>query len=155
MTSTVSTACKFIDALKPSHLLQFLRLLGRVREISKCINEFKKSYQPQVYVINKYDGTIVGDTTSILSRWEQFFSNLLNVNQISSHEWSEVYTTEPDSPESSLIEVELVIEKLKRHEATGVNHIPSELIQACGGKLYEEIHKFIVLICNKDELPQE
>ena len=41
----------------------------------------------------------------------------------------------------SLIEVELAIEKLKRHKATGVGHIPSELIQAGGGKLYEEIHK--------------
>ena len=46
------------------------------------------------------------------------------------------------------------IEKLKRHKATGVDHIPSKLIQAGGGKLYEEIHKFIVLIWNKEELPQ-
>ena len=30
-----------------------------------------------------------------------------------------------------------------------------ELIQAGGGKLYEEIHKLIVLIWNKEELPQE
>ena len=50
------------------------------------------------------------------------------------------------SPEHSLIEVELTIEKLKRHKATGVDHIPSELIQAVGGKLYEEIHKLIILI---------
>ena len=46
----------------------------------KGINEFKKGYQPRAYVIKKQDGTIVADTTSILSRWEQFSSNLLNVN---------------------------------------------------------------------------
>ena len=46
-----------------------------------------------------------------------------------------------DIPEPSLIEVELAIEKLKRHKATGVDHIPSKLIQAGGGKLYEEINK--------------
>ena len=63
------------------------------------INEFKKGYQPRAYVIKKHDGTIVADTTSMLSRWEQFFSNLLNVNQSTSHEGSEVYTSEPDSPE--------------------------------------------------------
>ena len=35
--------------------------------------------------------------------------------------------------------MELAIEKLKRHKATGVDHIPSELIQAGGGdNLYEE-----------------
>ena len=50
-----------------------------------------------------------------------------------------------------IIEVELAIEKLKRHKATGVDYIPSELVQAGGGKLYEEIHKLIVLIWNKEE----
>ena len=47
----------------------------------------------------------------MLSRWKQFFSNLLNVNHITSHEGSEVYTGEPDIADPSLIEVELAIEK--------------------------------------------
>ena len=55
----------------------------------KGINEFK-GYQPRAYVIKKHYGTITADTTSILSRWEQFFSNLLNVNQSTSHGGSEV-----------------------------------------------------------------
>jgi hypothetical protein len=38
-----------------------------------------------------------------------FFSNLLNVNQSTSHEGSEVYTAESDIPKPSLIEVELAI----------------------------------------------
>ena len=60
----------------------------------KGINEFKKGYQPWAYVIKKHDGTIVVDTTSILSRWEQFFSNLLNVKQSISPEGSKIYTEE-------------------------------------------------------------
>ena len=48
--------------------------------MNKGINEFKKGYQPRPYVIKKYDGRIVANTTSLLTRWEQFFSNLLNVN---------------------------------------------------------------------------
>ena len=55
-----------------------------IREMNKGINEIKKGYQPRAYVIKKHDGTIVADTTSILSRWEQFFSDLLNVNQSTS-----------------------------------------------------------------------
>ena len=106
----------------------------------KGINEFKKGYQLSSYEIKKHDDRIVADTTSILSRMEQFFSNLLNVNQSSSNEGSEEYTAEPDIPEPSLIEVELAIKKLKRHKTTAVDHIPSELIQAGGGKLYEKIH---------------
>ena len=72
--------------------------------------EFMKGYQPRAYVIKKHDGTIVADTTSILGRWEQFFRNLLNVNQSTNHEGSEIYTEEPDIPEPSLIEVELAVE---------------------------------------------
>jgi hypothetical protein len=49
-------------------------------------------YQIDHVLVKKHDGTIVADTISILSRWEQFFSNLLNVNQSTSHEGSEVYT---------------------------------------------------------------
>ena len=86
--------------------------------------------------IQKHDGTIAADTTSILSRWEQFFNNLLNVNWSTSHEGSEIYTAERDIPEPSLTEVELAKEKLKKHKATGVEHIPSELIQAGGDKWY-------------------
>ena len=52
-----------------------------IQEMNKVINEFKKGYQPRAYVIKKHDGTMVADTTSILSRWEQFFSNLLNVDR--------------------------------------------------------------------------
>ena len=62
----------------------------------KGINEFKKGYQPRAYVIKKHDGKIVADIISILSRWEQIFSDLLNVNQSTSHGGSEVYTAEPD-----------------------------------------------------------
>ena len=47
----------------------------------KGINEFKKGYQHRACVIKKHDGPIIADTSSILSRWEQFFSNLLNVNR--------------------------------------------------------------------------
>ena len=80
----------------------------------KGINEFKKGYQPRAYVIKKHDCAIVAYTTSILSRWEQFFSNLLNVNQSTSYKRSEVYTAVPGIPEPSLIEVELAIEVLKK-----------------------------------------
>ena len=40
-----------------------------IREMYKENNDFKKGYQPHAYVIKKHDGTIVADTTSILSRW--------------------------------------------------------------------------------------
>ena len=105
----------------------------------------------------------MADTSSILSWWEQFFSNLLyvnkrtnhddgnkprrrwehfisellNFNQTTSHEERKIYTAEPDIPEPSLLEVELTIENLRKHKTPGVDHIPSKLILADGVKLYE------------------
>ena len=72
-----------------------------ILEMYKGINQFKKGYQPRAYVliIKKDDGKIVVDSTSILSRWEQFYSNLLNVNQSTSHEGSEICTAKTDIPE--------------------------------------------------------
>ena len=57
----------------------------------------------------------MADTTSILSRWEQFYSNLLNVNRSTNFEGSEIYTVEPDITEPSIVEVEIAIENLKKH----------------------------------------
>ena len=70
------------------------------------------------------------------------------IKVLAAEEWS-IHCT------ASHIEVEQAIEKLKRHKVTGVDHIPSELIQAGRGTLYEEMYKLIVLIWNKEELPQE
>ena len=85
----------------------------KIREMYKGINEFNKVHRPIPYVIKKHDGTIVADPTSILIRWEQLFSNLLNVNENTNNEGSEICTAEPVIPEPSLIEVEFTIENLK------------------------------------------
>jgi len=86
--------------LSYSHLLTD-KLVKRTKDTDGN-NEFKKGYQPRAYVIKKHGATIVAYTTSILSGWELFFSNLLNVNQSTSHEGSEVYTAEPDIPDPIL-----------------------------------------------------
>ena len=49
-------------------------------------------------------------------------------------------TAELEIPEPSLLEVEFAIENLRNHKSPGIDHISSELIQAGGGKLYEELH---------------
>ena len=77
----------------------------------KGINEFKKGYQPHAYVIKKQDGIIVADTISIVSRWDQFFSNLLNVNQ----GMKEVKYSLQSQLSQNL--VELAIENVKKHKA--------------------------------------
>ena len=52
-------------------------------------------------------------------------------------------------------EVEPLQRNLKNHNLPRVNQIPPKLIQVGGDKLYEEIHELVVLICSKEEFPQE
>ena len=64
-------------------------------------------------------------------------------------------SAEPLAPEPSAFEVEFGIEKLKSHKSPGIDQIPAELIKAGGGTICHEIHKLIVSIWNKEELPEE
>jgi hypothetical protein len=47
--------------------------------------------------------------------------------------------------EQSTFEVEMVIEKLKRHKLPGIGQIPAEPNKAGGGTIFSEIHRLLIL----------
>ena len=100
-------------------------------------------------------GDLVADSHSILTRWRNYFSQITNVHRVSGIRQTEIHTAEPLVPVPSVSEVELTIERLKSHKSPGANQIPAEFIKS-GGKIIRcEIHKLIISIRNKDELPEE
>jgi hypothetical protein len=56
---------------------------------------------------------------------------------------TETQTTEPVVPEPSASEIEMAIEKTKRHKSPGIDQIQSELIKAGGNTIRYEIHERI------------
>jgi hypothetical protein len=58
-------------------------------------------------------------------------------------------------PEPGASEVEVAVGKLKRYRSPDVDQSPTELIQAGGETLRSEIHKFIKVIWNKEQLPHQ
>ena len=48
-----------------------------------------------------------------------------------------------------------MVEKLKNHKSPGIDQIPAEFIKAGGRTICCEIHKLIISIWNKEELPDE
>jgi hypothetical protein len=58
-------------------------------------------------------------------------------------------------PEPSLVDVKIVIGKLKSYKSPSTDQIPAEFIKAGGEILRSEIHKLICSIWNKEELPQQ
>jgi hypothetical protein len=49
----------------------------------------------------------------------------------------------------------LAIEKLKSHKSPGIDQIPAELIKVGGRTIRSAIHKLIIAIWNKEELPEK
>jgi len=68
---------------------------------------------------------------------------------------TEMHTAKPLVPEPSASEFKLAIEKLKNHKSPGTDQIPAELIKAGGNTICCEIHKLIISIWNKEEMPEE
>jgi hypothetical protein len=58
-------------------------------------------------------------------------------------------------PERSGTEVEVAIRKSKSYKAPGSDQIPAELYQAGREVMHSEIHKLIILIWKKEELPHQ
>ena len=100
--------------------------------------------------MNDDKGDLVADSHSILVRCRNYFSQILNVHGVNDVRQTEIHTVEPPVPEPSASEVKLAIEKLKNHKSPGTDQIPA------GGKTFCcEIHKLIISIWNKEELPDE
>jgi hypothetical protein len=59
------------------------------------------------------------------------------------------------SARTESFEVEISIEKLKRHKSPGTEQTPAEWIKVGGRIIRSEIHKLINSVSKEDELPVE
>jgi hypothetical protein len=57
--------------------------------------------------------------------------------------------------EPNAFEVEMAIEKLKRHKSLDIDQVPAEFIKAGCMKFRSEIHKLDNSILNEEELPKQ
>ena len=129
--------------------------IKNIRDSYRDINDFKKGYQPRTNIVKDDKGDLAADSHSILARWRNYFSQILNVHGVNDDRQTEIHTADPLVPQPSASEVELVIEKLKSHKSPGIDQMPAELIKAGSETFRCEIHKLIIPIWNKEELPEE
>ena len=116
------------------------------------INDFKNGHQPRTNTVKDEKGDLVADSHSIVARWRNYFSQLLNVQHgVNDGRQAEIHTAEPLVPEPSALEVELAIEKLESHNSPDIDQIPAELIKAGGSTICGAIHKLIISIWDKEE----
>jgi hypothetical protein len=89
------------------------------------------------------NGDLLADSHNILNKLKNYFSQLLNMHNVSDVRQMEVPITEPLVPGPNHLEVEFAIAELKKYKSPGCDQILAELIQAGGG-----IHKLINSIWN-------
>jgi len=55
--------------------------IKNIRELYRAIIDFKKGYQQRINIVKDEKDDLVTDSHSILARWRNYFSQLLNVMQ--------------------------------------------------------------------------
>jgi hypothetical protein len=123
--------------------LEMISKNKNIRDLYRGINEFKRGYQPRSDLVRDENGDLFADSNTILNRWKSYFSQLLNVHNVSDVRQIEIHTAEPLVPGLSQLEVEISIAKLKKYKSPGSDQIPAELYQAGGEILVSVIHKHI------------
>jgi len=98
---------------------------------------------------------VFADSHSILARWRNYFYKLLNEHGINDVRQTYMQTAEPLVPKPSASEVEVAIEKLKSYKSPGIDQIPARLIKAGSRKIRSKIHKLVISVSNKEELPKQ
>jgi hypothetical protein len=76
-----------------------------IRDLYRGITEFKKGYQPKTNLVKDEKVDLVVDPKNILSRWKNYFRQLLNVQGPGSIRQTEIHTAEPFVPDPSATEV--------------------------------------------------
>jgi hypothetical protein len=81
-------------------------------------NNFKKVYQFRINIVSDEKGDVVAVSHSIVARWGNHFSQLLNVHGINNVRQIATHTAVPLVPDPSAFDFEMAIEKLKKTQIT-------------------------------------
>ena len=94
------------------------------------ISHFKMVYQARTNIVRNEKGDVVKDCNHIRSRWKNQSSQLFSEHRSSDVWQTEIHTAEALVSEPSVFDVEMAIEKIKRHKSPGINQIPAEIFKA-------------------------
>jgi hypothetical protein len=76
-----------------------------IRDLYRGINEFKKGYQPRNNLVNDENSDLLASSHNMLNKWKNYFSQLLNVHNVSDVRQIKAHMAEPLVPDSSRLEV--------------------------------------------------
>jgi hypothetical protein len=86
-----------------------------IQDLYSGFSNFKKVYKPETNIVNDEKGDLVTDYHSILARWKNHFSQLLNIHGVNDVRQTEIHTAESLVP---ALEFEMATEELKKTQIT-------------------------------------
>jgi hypothetical protein len=84
--------------------------------MGRGINEFKRGYQPRRNLVKDENGGLLQILTIFLNRRKKYFSQLLNVHNVTDVRQTEVHTAEALVSGSCHLEVEIAIANLRKYK---------------------------------------
>jgi hypothetical protein len=94
----------------PKDNINNLATSRNTRNLHRSINEFKNGYSHRRNLIKDEKGDLFADSHSILNRWKNYFSQLLNVHMVS-------------DIQPGPFEIEIAVQKLIRYKSPGIDKI--------------------------------
>jgi hypothetical protein len=86
-----------------------LKLTVRSKISETCIGKSLRRIT-SLELVKDEMGDLVTDSHSILARWKNYFSQLLNVHGVNDVRQTEIHTEEPLVPEPRAFEIEMAVE---------------------------------------------
>jgi hypothetical protein len=81
-----------------------------IRDLYRGISEFRRGYQPRSNLVMDENGDLLADSNTIVNRWKSYFSQLLNVHNVSDFRQIEIHTAEPLVPGPSHLGLKLLLQ---------------------------------------------
>ena len=137
---------------------------GDFRQMYKEVGEVRRGFQPRCTICKDKSGNLLGEKSSILDRWAEYFETLLNGGGEEEHQRDLGVRVEERMREEGLEEeieaptegeVADIIKKLKSGKAPGLDGITAEMLKHGGGSLVKLIWKLTVEIWEREEMPEE
>ena len=121
-------------------LVQTREAYGPTRKFYQVIASYRNNVVPKVNCYRNKDGDLVSNQPEVLSRWAQYFDELLN------DQFNEQLAPLADSVmllPPSIEETRKIIRRLKNSKAPGTDRIVAELVKNGDAQLENEIHQIV------------
>ena len=130
---------------------------NQAKQFYKNIDWFRKDYKPRLSGCKDKQGNILGEEQEIMTRWTEYYRELLNKeSQIttSSTEVHLIQTAEPLISKPSMAEVKKATLKMKNYKAPGEDNITAEMLKNAGTRAEKELYEIISEIWDEETIPE-